>query len=68
MMTSFNDITVRDMIELLKTKNQDAVLCSPEFDGEIITYSSLECYGEQSDVDYIDKKGDTKHGDVFFIL
>lgn len=56
------------MIELLKTKNQDAVICTLEYDDGVCTYSTLECYREQSDVDYIDEAGDTKHGDIFIIL
>ena len=63
--------TVKELIEILKGMNPDAIVCHFEFgnpDDKEPQYSSFEICREIKDVDYIDDSGDTKRGDIVAIF
>lgn len=65
---SLENTTVRELIEILKTMNQDAVVCELFTDEDDIDFtpyfSSLEVCEERSSELYTDDAGHDKIGDI----
>lgn len=59
--------TVKELIEILKTMNQEAIVCNFEFEDNEPTFSSSEIVKEFKNVTYIDDDGDDVQGDVVAI-
>lgn len=58
--TATKNITVKELIEILKTKDQNAKLCV-EHDTE---YFSIEGYRVLDGVEYVSDNGDVKKGNI----
>ena len=61
-------VTVKELINTLKSMNQDAVVCSFETDGVKDYYSTIEICKQVNNVVYIDDNGDDVIGDVVTIF
>jgi len=59
--------TVKELIEILKGMNPDAVVCHLEFEYDDPIYSTFEICREFTNVTYIDDRGDEVVGDVVAI-
>jgi hypothetical protein len=59
--------TVKELIEILKQMNPDAVVCSLEMENDKPIYSSFEMCKEYKDVKYIDDFGNDENGDIVAI-
>jgi hypothetical protein len=61
--------TVKELIEMLKGMNQDAVVCIGYFDaGDAPFYSTAEMCKEVQNATYIDDGGDEVVGDIIYFL
>ena len=61
--------TVKELIEILKTMNQDAIVCHWEAnDDEEPDFSTFEICREFKDTPYIDDGGEITRGDVVAIF
>jgi len=56
--------TVKELIEILKKLNPDAVVCHLELEDDKPIYSSFEICREFENVTYIDDDGNDVKGDV----
>jgi hypothetical protein len=56
--------TVKELIEILKEMNPDAVVCHLEFEDGKPIYDSFDMCTQFKDVDYIDDGGNFVKGDV----
>ena len=59
--------TVKELIEILKGMNPDAVVCHLELEDDKPVYSSFEICRQYENVTYIDDNGDDIVGDVVAI-
>ena len=59
--------TVKELIEILKGMNPDAVVCHLEFEDGIPIYSTFEICREFTNVTYINDSGDDEKGDIVAI-
>ena len=59
--------TVKELIEILKQMNPDAVVCSLEMENDEPIYSTFEICIEYKDVTYTNDSGDNERGDVVAI-
>jgi elongation factor P hydroxylase len=59
--------TVKELIEILKEMNPDAVVCSLEMENDEPIYLTFEICREYKDVTYIDDEGNDVEGDVVAI-
>ena len=58
---------VKELIEILKGMNPDAVVCHLELEDDKPVYSSFEICRQYENVTYIDDDGDDAIGDVVAI-
>jgi len=61
---TMKNTTVKELIEILKNMNPDAVVCHLEMEDNEPIYSSFEICREFENVTYIDNDGDDVKGDV----
>ena len=59
--------TVKELIEILKNMNADAVVCHLEMEDDSPIYSSFEICREYNNVTYINDSGNDVVGDVVAI-
>lgn len=60
--------TVKELIEVLQKMNPEAVLCSAEFEGDNVTYYSIELCKEISNATYCDDNGIETKGDIVVLI
>jgi hypothetical protein len=61
------DITVKELIEILKKMNPKAVVCHLELESDKPIYSTFEMCRQFNNVTYISDNGDEEKGDIVAI-
>ena len=64
---SMKNTTVKELIEIHKEMNPDAVVCHLEMENEEPVYSTFEICRQYDNVTYIDDEGNDVVGDVVAI-